>query len=344
MKKKALVTGGAGFIGSNLVATLLNEGWEVIVFDNLSRRGSEKNLTWLLENVRSPKLKIEKKDVRDYKAVKKAVKKSDVIFHLAAQVAVTTSFLNPREDFEVNTLGSFNVLEAARKSVHKPIVIYASTNKVYGAMEKIKVRENASRYTLIKMPHGVDEEFPLDFHSPYGCSKGVADQYTRDYFRIYGLPTVVFRQSCIYGPRQMGIEDQGWVAHFAKSSLLRKPISIYGNGKQVRDLLYVGDLVNAYLKAVEKIDSVAGEVYNIGGGKENSLSLLEFVKILNKLNGRKVKISFSDWRLGDQKVFISDNRKAEKELVWSQQTSVNKGVKNLLDWIKKEINNKGSFK
>lgn len=339
MKKRTLVTGGAGFIGSNLCAHLLKNGWEVAVFDNLSRRGSEKNLVWLLQNHNAKNLKVEIKDIRDYEAVKDAVKSADVVFHLAAQVAVTTSFLNPREDFEINALGSFNVLEAARESGHKPIVIFASTNKVYGAMEKVKVKESPTRYTYVDYLNGIDEAYPLDFHSPYGCSNGVADQYTRDYYRMYKIPTVVFRQSCIYGPRQMGIEDQGWVAYFAIATVLCRPITIYGDGKQVRDILYVDDLIDAYMRAVSYIDKAKGQVYNVGGGNSNALSLLEYIGFLEKKK-KKINIKKAKWRMGDQKVFISNNAKLMKDLDWSPKTSCKKGVGQLMQWV---VKNKSLF-
>lgn len=331
--KKALVTGGAGFIGSNLTSHLLDNGWEVIVFDNLARRGSEKNLVWLLQNPSAKNLRIEVKDVRDFNALKEEEKDVNAVFHLAAQVAVTASFLNPREDFEVNALGSFNVLEAARQAAHPPIVIFSSSNKVYGAMGKIKVKKSRKRYSYVDYPDGISEAYPLDFHSPYGCSNGVADQYTRDYYRMYGIPTVVFRQSCIYGPRQMGIGDQGWVAHLAILAYNNRPITIYGDGKQVRDLLYVDDLIEVYMQAVKKIEKVAGQVYNIGGGRGNSLSLLEYIDLLEKKIKRKIKIKYGQWRPGDQKVFISNNGKARKELGWEPKISFEKGVANLLDWI-----------
>lgn len=334
MRKKALVTGGAGFIGTNLTTTLLEKGYEVIVFDSLIRRGSRKNLSWLLKNFRSPKLTVEKKDVRDFDSVKRAVSKVDLVFHLAAQVAVTSSVTNPRQDFEVNAQGTLNVLEAARLCGHKPMVIYASTNKVYGAMDSLRVGKGETRYSYLDFPCGISENFPLDFHSPYGCSNGAADQYTRDYQRIFGVPTVVFRQSCIYGPRQMGMEDQGWVAHFAICGELGRQITIYGDGKQVRDILYVDDLIDAYFAAVEKIKKSAGEIYNIGGGVANSLSIIEYLKILEAKLGKKVKIRFSDWRPGDQKVFISDNSKVEKELGWKIKNPYEKGLDKLLDWVK----------
>lgn len=337
---KALVTGGAGFIGSNLTDYLLTEGFEVTVFDNLSRKNVKANLSYLSSKWKTPKFKITIGDIRNYQEVKREVKKSDLIYHLAAQVAVTTSFLSPREDFEVNALGSFNILEAARESGHKPSVIYSSTNKCYGHLEGVKIKEGKLRYSFVNYRKGIPESFPLDFYSPYGCSKGAADQYFRDYFRMYGIPTVVFRQSCIYGPRQMGIEDQGWVAYFAIASQLGRPITIYGDGKQVRDLLCVTDLINAYQKALSGIKNSAGQVYNIGGGAENSLSLLEYLSMLEKFSGRKVGTKFKDWRPGDQKVYISDNGKMMKELGWKPLVSYKKGLKELFDWVSE---NKGIF-
>lgn len=332
---KALVTGGAGFIGANLTAQLLDKGWEVIVFDSLIRKGSKENLSWLLGNFRSKRLRFEKKDIRDFSSLKAEVRKADAIFHLAAQVAVVSSVANPREDFEVNAQGTLNVLEAARASGHKPLVVYASTNKVYGAMEEMKFVKSQTRYSYSDLPRGISEEFPLDFHSPYGCSKGAADQYTRDYFRIYGIPTVVFRQSCIYGPRQMGMEDQGWAAYFAICGEMDKPITIYGDGKQVRDLLYIDDLTNAYLLAIDKMSKASGEIYNLGGGVANSLSLLEYLGLLEQKLGKKIKIKFAGWRPGDQKVFISDNGKIEKELGWKIKNPYKEGIGKFLDWVKK---------
>lgn len=340
----ALITGGAGFIGSNLSAHLLRQGWKVIIFDNLSRQGSQENLAWIARNSKTPKLKILISDVRDYQELKKALERTDVIFHLAAQVAVTTSIENPREDFEANALGTFNVLEAARKSGHNPVIIFSSTNKVYGSLANVAVKEHKERYDFADYKDGISEDFPLDFHTPYGCSNGAADQYTRDYFRIYALPTVVFRQSCIYGPRQMGIEDQGWMAHFVISAALERRITIYGNGKQVRDVLYVDDLIEAFLKAVDRADEVKGEIFNIGGGFENSLSLLEFIEFLQKRLGKRIDPVFKDSRPGDQKVFISDNRKLKEKLGWRPKVSYQEGVDKLIFWIKEnEDLFRGSF-
>ena len=334
---KALVTGGAGFIGSNLVSKLLNDGWDVILYDNLSRAGTKKKLEWLKRSKNNSRLTIVIEDVRREKQVKKYVKKVDVVYHLAAQVAVTSSLDNPREDFEINAGGTLNVLEAARKTKHKPIVVYSSTNKVYGAQGNSRYKEGDTRYLNLTYPMGINEEVPLDFHSPYGCSKGVADQYTRDYYRIFGLPSIVFRQSCIYGNRQMGVEDQGWIAHFIISVLLGRPLTVFGDGKQVRDALYVDDLISAFLKAADGINKTKGEIYNIGGGVKNSISLLEFIRILEKRFGKKIKLKFGKERMGDQKVFISDNSKLEKSLNWKPKVELEEGIEKLYYWVKENI-------
>lgn len=254
--------------------------------------------------------------------------------HEAAQVAVTTSVADPRADFEINALGTFNVLEAARQFTPSAVVIYASTNKVYGNMEHIAVREEPRRYVYADTPEGLDEAEPLDFHSPYGCSKGCAEQYVRDYSRIYGLKSVVFRQSCIYGTRQFGMEDQGWVAWFTIATVLGRPITIYGDGKQVRDILWVEDLVDLYLRAIERIDIAAGGIYNAGGGPENTLSLLELLDHLEHLSGRPIEKRFSDWRPGDQKVFIAHCGKASRELGWNPSVAPLEGVERLLKWVR----------
>ena len=250
MKKQTLITGGAGFIGSNYANRLIARGEEVIIFDNLSRTGSRFNLEWLRETHGDNAFKLVIGDVRDYPAIKETAKSVSTIVHLAAQVAVTTSVHKPREDFEINALGTFNVLEAARSSNLKPKFIYASTNKVYGGMDDIQIIENMGRYDYKDLPEGISEDRSLDFHSPYGCSKGSGDQYVHDAFRIYGIPTTVFRQSCIYGTRQFGVEDQGWVAWFIIAAVMQKPITIYGDGKQVRDLLFIDDLLDAYDLAI----------------------------------------------------------------------------------------------
>lgn len=336
---KALVTGGAGFIGTNLILALCGRGWKVTLFDNLSRKGAGINLKYLKGKFNSNKLQIVIKDIRDFKSLKDCVG-VDVVFHLAAQTAVTTSIENPREDFEANALGTFNLLEAVRQKNKKAIVLFASTNKVYGGLSYLKYKESKSKYCIQGYPDGIDESFNLDFNSPYGCSKGVADQYVRDYARIYNLSTVVFRQSCIYGPMQFGIEDQGWVAHLGARAILGKPVSIFGNGKQVRDLLYIDDLVEAYLKSIGKISKVKGEVFNIGGGAVNSLSILQYVNYLEDKLRKKIKVVAKKTRTGDQKVFISDNTKIKKYLNWTPATGNREGLPKMLAWIKEK---KGLF-
>ncbi|MGC9356523.1 MAG: GDP-mannose 4,6-dehydratase [Anaerolineae bacterium] len=329
------VTGGAGFIGTNYVRRLLARGEDVVVYDNLSRRGAQANLDWLRSQFGVDAFAFIHGDVRDAALLTATLRGADVVVHLASQVAVTTSVARPREDFESNTLGTFNVLEAARLSEASPIVLYASTNKVYGGMEEVEVVEEETRYRYLNFPAGIPESRPLDFHSPYGCSKGAGDQYVRDYARIYDLPTVVFRQSCIYGPRQFGVEDQGWVAWLIIAALLERPITIYGDGKQVRDILYVEDLLDIYDAAVAQIDHAAGEVYNVGGGPQNTLSIWrEFGPLLEELLGRTIPVRRDDWRPGDQRIYVSDTRKARRELGWSPQVGVEAGVRCLYEWVK----------
>lgn len=335
MKKNYLITGGAGFIGSNYVHQLVSRGESVTILDNFSRGGAPRNLEWLEKTFGRGSFRLIRGDVRDASLVTEAARGSDVIVHLAGQVAVTTSVINPRDDFENNALGTFNVLEAARLSGRNPIVIYASTNKVYGAMEDVNVIERETRWEYERLPFGAPETQPLDFHSPYGCSKGTGDQYVRDYHRIYGLPTVVFRQSCIYGPRQFGIEDQGWVAWFVIAAVMGRPITIYGDGKQIRDLLHVSDLLRAYDLAVEKIDTAAGQVYNLGGGPSNTLSIwTEFGPMLEELVGHSIPVARGDWRPGDQRVFVADIRKAARELGWTPQVGVEAGIRKLFEWVR----------
>ncbi|MCS6800357.1 MAG: SDR family NAD(P)-dependent oxidoreductase [Dehalococcoidia bacterium] len=331
--ERVLVTGGAGFIGSNLVSRLLAEGCSVTVLDNLSRAGVRANVAWL-QSLGSPRLTLIRGDIRDRHAVETAICGVDTVFHLAAQVAVTTSVSNPREDFEVNALGAFNVLDAARRQEKPPAVIFTSTNKVYGAMEDVEVSETAQRYILPSYPDGISEERPLDFHSPYGCSKGTADQYTIDFSRIYGLRTAVFRMSCIYGPRQFGNEDQGWVAHFGLRALAGEPITIFGDGKQVRDILYVDDLIAALLAARQRAEQTPTQVYNVGGGPANTVSLLELLALLEERLGRPIARCFGAWRPGDQRVYISDIRKIRAETGWSPQVGVEEGIDRLLAWLR----------
>jgi CDP-paratose 2-epimerase len=330
-----IITGGAGFIGSNTANHLLSQGHHVAILDNLSRPGSEKNLIWLREKY--SEISFDKVDVRNYTEFEKALRQhqdTEVILHFAAQVAVTTSVTDPRQDFEINALGTMNVLEAIRQLKLDPIFIYTSTNKVYGEMENIRIGQANNRYTYIDLPEGIPEDMPLNFHSPYGCSKGAADQYVRDYYRIFGLRSVVFRQSCIYGPRQFGVEDQGWVAWFIIAAVLGWPITIYGDGCQVRDLLYVEDLIHAYERAIERIDVAQGQIYNIGGGAKNTLSVWsEFEPILSGLIGHPILVRYLDWRPGDQKIYISDISKAKHDLGWEPKISVGEGLKLLYQWV-----------
>lgn len=335
MKKQYFITGGAGFIGANYVARLLKRGEKVTIFDNLSRSGNSLNLEWLRESYGENSFEMIFGDIRDAKFLADSAKDADVIVHLAAQVAVTTSVVDPRDDFECNALGTFNVMEAARLSGRNPIVLYASTNKVYGGMEEVEIIERDGAYRYADLPNGVPESFPLDFHSPYGCSKGTGDQYVRDYYRIYGIPTVVFRQSCIYGPRQFGVEDQGWIAWFIIAAETGKPIMIYGDGKQVRDVLYVDDLLDAYDAAIENMDEAAGEVFNIGGGTGNMLSVWsEFGPMLEELRNSPLPVGRGPWRPGDQKIYVSDIRKAQAMLKWKPGTNVREGVEKLYNWVK----------
>ncbi len=333
MGMKVIITGGCGFIGTNVVLFHLRKKHKVVIIDNLSRRGTEVNLALLR---RYANLKFYKVDIRDKEKISKVFsqnKDADIVYHLAAQVAVTISVLNPYEDFEINVLGTLNVLEAARKYLPKTFFIFSSTNKVYGGMENIKIVEKNGKYFALDYPNGIDEDFNLDFHSPYGCSKGAADQYVRDYSRIYGLDTVVFRQSCIYGPNQFGIEDQGWVAYFCIQALLDKEITIYGDGKQVRDVLYIDDLIDAFWLSYKNRKKVKGEIFNIGGGPENQVGILEFIKYLEKKLSKPIKYKFSDWRPGDQKYFVSNNSKLYKYLKWKPKVTMYDGVNRLLDWI-----------
>jgi CDP-paratose 2-epimerase len=335
MSQNYFITGGAGFIGSNYVNRLLERGEKVTVYDNLSRAGAPRNLAWLKEKFGEAAFRMIVGDVRDAALLTASSRTADVIVHLAAQVAVTTSVTQPREDFEINALGTFNVLEAARLNERKPVIIYASTNKVYGEMEDVKVAEEETRWHYADLPLGCPETQPLDFHSPYGCSKGTGDQYVRDYARIYDLPTVVLRQSCIYGQRQFGVEDQGWVAWMIIAAVTGKQITIYGDGKQIRDLLNVQDLLNAYDQAIARIDAVKGQVYNLGGGSKNTLSIwTEFGPMLEELLGKPIPVARSGWRPGDQKVFVADIRKAGRELGWEPKIGVEEGILKLFTWVR----------
>ncbi len=331
-EKLVAVTGGAGFIGSNLADSLLNGGERVLVLDNLSRPGTEKNLRWLVS--RHPKrLQVEIGDVRDAEVVRRVVKRAHTIYHLAAQVAVTSSLTDPQYDVAVNVLGTLNVLEAARAQADPPVVLYTSTNKVYGQLSELGINPNGTRYLFQDRRKGISEDQPLDFHSPYGCSKGSADQYVRDYARIFGLPTVVFRMSCIYGPRQFGNEDQGWVAHFIISALSGQELTVYGDGKQVRDILYVEDLVEAMLRATAAARERPGRIFNVGGGPENTISLVELLKLLGTIMEQPIPVRSAAWRPGDQKLYVTDIGRAKRELGWSPQVTKDEGVRRLVEWV-----------
>ncbi|KKQ23852.1 MAG: dTDP-D-glucose 4,6-dehydratase [Candidatus Roizmanbacteria bacterium GW2011_GWC2_37_13] len=316
---RILITGGIGFIGTN--ACLLfskNPGNKITVIDNFSRTGVEKNAQYLKDNF--PKIKIIKSPVGAINNYKKELTKSDVIIHLAGQTAVTSSIKNPHHDFKNNIFESFILLDSLRRNNPKAIIIYSSTNKVYGDLR------HRHRFQPI------DESERLDFISPYGCSKGATDLYFLDYARIYGLKTVVFRQSCIYGPHQIGVEDQGWVAHFTKQFLLKKSIKIFGDGEQIRDLLYIEDLIKAYQLTINKISKARGEAFNIGGGTKNAYSLLQVIEILEKKFNHKIKISYEKMRVGDQKYFVSKNEKIKKLLGWRPKTDFKEGLEKLIDW------------
>lgn len=336
---KWIVTGGAGFIGCNTVRHLLHMGNDVVVIDSLSRRGAQRNLEWLRT---WGDFEFVQQDIRDFAGLREVIARhadADVVLHLAAQVAVTTSVADPREDFEINALGTFNLLEAVRQSSGNPVFLYASTNKVYGnKMEDMRVAIQNGEYQYLDSPQGIDESVALDFHTPYGCSKGAADQYVHDYARIYGLQTVVFRQSCIYGTRQFGIEDQGWVAWFTIASVLGWPITICGDGRQVRDILFIDDLVNCYVQAVEQVNKTSGNVYNIGGGPENQLSLLELLNMLEIKLDHPLKVIYADWRPGDQQVFVADIAKAERDFGWRPKISPAMGLDRLFEWVCEEQN------
>jgi CDP-paratose 2-epimerase len=334
MARNYLITGGAGFIGSNYVHRLLERGEKVSIYDNLSRAGARVNLGWLEDKFGKDAFQLVVGDVTDATLLTATARGADVIIHLAGQVAVTTSVTDPRHDFESNALGTFNALEAARLSERSPLFLYASTNKVYGGMEDVKIVEEATRWRYADLELGCTEAQPLDFHSPYGCSKGTGDQYVRDYARIYDLPTVVMRQSCIYGPRQFGIEDQGWLAWMVIAAVTGRPITIYGDGKQVRDVLHVDDLLDAYDAALARMDKARGQVYNLGGGTRNVLAVWsEFGPMLEKLLGRKVPVTRADWRPGDQRVFYADFSKAKRDLGWEPRINLEEGIERLFKWV-----------
>jgi CDP-paratose 2-epimerase len=329
-----LITGGAGFIGTNLADRLLRDGHRVRIFDSLARPGVEENLEWLRE-VHGRRLDVEIADIRDAAEVRRAVTGVSQVFHFAAQVAVTTSLADPVEDFEVNARGTLNLLEALRaRRVVAPLV-FTSTNKVYGSLEDIPLRRRNRRYEPADAAAGagIGESRPLDFHSPYGCSKGAADQYVLDYARTFGLPAIVFRMSCIYGPHQFGTEDQGWVAHFLIQAAQGLAITLYGDGRQVRDVLFVEDLVEAFLLAQRRMSTEAGQAFNLGGGPHNTVSLLELVELIAQLHGHAPELRHDEWRPGDQRFYVSDTSRFERATGWRPTVGVKEGLRRLAEWL-----------
>ncbi|MEX2594626.1 MAG: GDP-mannose 4,6-dehydratase [Anditalea sp.] len=334
-----LITGGAGFIGINLANHLLNQGYKVIIYDNLSRPGVEKNLDWLLSKHDRKDIWVELADIRNYFNLKKVVDRSQMVFHLAAQVAVTTSLDDPTYDFDVNIRGTFNLLEAIRNSAHQPPIVFTSTNKVYGDLPNLEFDQSDFRYfpkdSEIKK-NGISEEQPLNFHSPYGNSKGAAEQYVLDYARSFNIKAVVFRMSCIYGPHQFGTEDQGWIAHFLIQAIKSKPIHIYGDGKQVRDILFVEDLLKAFQLAWKNIEAISGQAFNIGGGVGNSISLIELINLAEIKNKQKINLKFGGFRTGDQVYYVSSSQKFGQAVGWSPSVPIEEGLDHLYNWLKEQ--------
>jgi len=331
---KVLITGGVGFVGTNAAKSFLEQGWEVVIFDNCLRPGSDHNLADL---GKCGEFELVKADIRDTEAVDGFAQEhadADFVIHLAAQVAVTHSVLDPRHDFAVNALGTLNLLESLRKIQFAGLLLYTSTNKVYGKLEHVPIAERLGGYSFRDLDCGVDETMPLDFYAPYACSKGSADQYVRDYSRIFGLRTTVFRMSCIFGPHQYGTDDQGWVAWFIIAALTDRSVSVYGDGKQVRDVLFVEDLIDAFIKAYEHVDSVDGQVFNIGGGPDNRLSVLGLINMLQDRLKPRLRYSLRDWRAGDQRIYVSDVRKTRGTLGWQPSTTVDAGLDILINWAR----------
>lgn len=340
---KILIIGGCGFLGSNLASGVLRRQHELVIMDNLSRVGADSNLAWLRS---LGPLTFRHGDTRNAIDVDRifSEERPEAIFHLAGQVAMTTSIAHPRLDFEINAIGSFNVLDAVRRICPDSPVLYSSTNKVYGDLEWVAYTETSTRYVDSLHPNGLSEQTPLDFQSPYGCSKGTADQYMQDFARAYGLKTIVFRHSSMYGPRQFGTFDQGWIAWFCQQAMLTKagrlkePFTIAGNGKQVRDVLEASDMERLYFAGIEHIDTAKGQVFNVGGGMENSLSLLELFAILQELLHCQLNYTKLPPRYSDQKIFVADTTKAERLLHWKPQVSVREGLQNMLQWAERITN------
>ena len=334
-ERLALITGGAGFVATNVADRLLQDGWRVRLFDNLSRAGVDQNVTWL-RKVHGDRVEFVRGDVRDATALERAVAGSQRVFHFAAQVAVTTSLVDPIADFDVNARGTLNLLEAVRAMEERPTLLFTSTNKVYGHLDDVPLCRRRRRYEP-RDPRiarrGVPETRCLDFHSPYGCSKGAAEQYVLDYARTYGLPSTVFRMSCIYGPHQFGTEDQGWVAHFLIQALSRRPLTLYGDGLQVRDVLFVDDLVDAMMLAHDAMDDISGQAFNVGGGPGNTISLLELLDLIGDLLGDPPAYAVEPWRPADQRYYVSDTSKLEAAIGWSPRVPVREGVSRLAAWL-----------
>ena len=336
MTQTVLITGGAGFVGTNLAHRYLSQGAPVRIYDNFSRAGVEQNAQWLADTHGSL-VEIEEADVRDADQLRRALRDVGQVFHLAAQVAVTTSLVDPIHDFEVNARGTLNLLEAIRCCSVPPSLVFTSTNKVYGDLSDLSLQVRNRCYEPEDRQirsRGISEARPLDFHSPYGCSKGAADQYVLDYARTYGIPAAVFRMSCIYGPHQFGTEDQGWVAHFLIRALEGQPITLYGDGMQVRDILYVEDLVNAFVLAQDNINRLSGQAFNIGGGAGNTVSLLSLLSLIGETYGEMPSVRFEDWRPGDQRYYVSDTRKFQSASGWQAATDVTDGIERLACWLR----------
>jgi CDP-paratose 2-epimerase len=330
-----LITGGAGFIGTNVAHRLAANGARVLVYDNLSRAGVEQNIAWL-EAEHGTRVEPVIADIRDEAKLRDAVRRAGAVFHFAAQVAVTTSMLDPAADYEVNAGGTVRLLEAIRACATPPTLVFTSTNKVYGPVDRLPLEARETRYQVTDGPgavRAIDEHRPLDFHTPYGCSKGAVDQYVLDYARSYGLRAVVFRMSCIYGPHQFGTEDQGWVAHFLRRAIGRDPITIYGDGRQVRDILYVDDLVDALLLAERGAERLRGHAFNIGGGYENAISLVELLQLIATCEGRAPDVGHADWRTGDQRYYVSDYGKFERATGWRPRVGAVEGIERLHAWL-----------
>lgn len=342
--RKVLITGGAGFIGTNLADHLARRGERVLLYDDLSRPGVERNARWLAQR-HGPLVELERADTRDGGRLARAARDASAVFHLAAQVAVTTSLADPIVDFEVNARGALNALEAVRGLPRPPPFVFTSTNKVYGALDDVPLAAGPLRYAPTGSRHalGVPESRPLAFHSPYGCSKGCADQYVLEYARTYRLPAAVFRMSCIFGPHQQGNEDQGWLAHMIRASLRGETITIYGDGRQVRDALFVTDLVEALLLARAGMRRAAGQAFNVGGGPERALSLLDLVGMIEALEGRRPVLAFSGWRAADQRWYVSDTRKLSALLGWTPRISLGAGIRALHAWLREEERTRGAL-